>query len=348
MGEKFSDIFSDVDLNPKPFSSGSKPPDHNNSSGEQRKKDQTKEAETEFEDKYKPVDPHWLLDQVVLTESTRRQIDGALARILHRKTLFEDWGLSKIDPKGARAVLNFYGPPGTGKSMSAEAVAKHMNKMLIKVNYADLESKYVGDTPKNIMAAFESAKKHDAVIFFDEADSILGKRLTSVTQGADHGVNVSRSVMLLAMDQFEGIVVFATNLAQNFDSAFVRRIQTHVHFDLPDYDCRVRLAEYMLVKEMPITDNLTPASFAEISEGLSGGDFRTVVLNAAAVAVSRQGDAQRVSLDDIQGEIESVNKAKNVVAGQQVPKKVTEEETTIKDMQEELEDRKQYLVPTES
>ena len=143
---------------------------------------------------------------------------------------------------GSRAIiLNFYGKPGTGKSMTAEAVAKELGKKVYRINYADLESKYVGDTPKNIRSVFATAAKDKAVLIFDEADSFLGKRLSSVTQSADYGVNIARSVMLMELEKYDGVVVFTTNLLEHYDEAFKRRILLSDYFDLPDEAARTQI-----------------------------------------------------------------------------------------------------------
>ena len=284
------------------------------------------------------------LSQVILTPNTRAELDGALSRVRHQHTLFHEWGLKALDEKGARAVLNFYGPPGTGKSMCAEGIAHELGMPLLTVSYAELESKFVGETPKNIERAFQSAREQGAVIFFDEADSILGKRLSSVQQSADHAVNLARSVMLLAMDAFEGVVIFATNLAQNYDSAFVRRIQTHVRFELPDLERRALIAQGMLVPSLPCDPAVTPALLAELSDGLSGADLRTVVLNAAAVAVARQGEARRVARADLELAIEGVRRGQKDVANTPSGRRVLEsrEEVVPPDSLDE-QTRAEYL-----
>lgn len=125
--------------------------------------------------------------------------------------------------------------------MTAEAVAKVLNKKVYHINYSELESKYVGETPKNIRRAFECATRDDAVLIFDEADSFLGKRLSSVTQSADYGVNSTRSVLLMELEKFSGVVVFTTNLISNYDEAFKRRILLSVYFDMPDEKARLQI-----------------------------------------------------------------------------------------------------------
>lgn len=257
--------------------------------------------------------PSRSLDNLILSSTTRSRIETALNRIRYHDKLYEDWNLKKIDPHGRRVAINFFGPPGTGKTFCAEAIAHHLNKKIITVNYAEIESKYVGETPKNITAAFNKAQETDSVLFFDEADSILGKRLTSVTQSADHGVNVSRSVMLLQLDNFDGVVIFASNLPENYDGAFVRRILAHIEFELPDEECRVRLWKYLLPIEVPRADDLTPEWLAAQSEELSGGDILNVVKLAASQAVVRIDAQHRVFQTDILDAISQVRSGKERV-----------------------------------
>ncbi|HZZ85376.1 MAG TPA: ATP-binding protein [Anaeromyxobacteraceae bacterium] len=276
-------------------------------------------------EQFQPEAPRRRLEDLVVPAAVRSRIEAALAAIVHRRALYEEWGLDQVDPGGGKVAVNLWGPPGTGKSFCAEAIAAHLGKQLLKVNYAEIESKYVGDTPKNIKAAFARARETGAVLFFDEADSILGKRLTSVTQSADHGVNVSRSVMLLELDAFDGVVLFATNLAQNYDGAFVRRIRAHVEFELPDRDCRRRLWEFMLPESLPRAEDVDPEWLAGSSEALSGGDFVNVVVGAASRAVQREGEARRVTRADLELELENVRRAKRHVGAEPGAVRVVEE-----------------------
>lgn len=270
--------------------------------------------------------PERTLNDVVLPAVVRSRIDTALSRILYHETLYHGWNLKKLDPHGARTALNFYGPPGTGKTLCAEAIAHHLGKTMIRVSYAEIESKYVGETPKNITAAFKKAKDTDSVLFFDEADSILGKRLTQVTQAADHSVNLTRSVMLMQLDHFDGVVIFATNLQQNYDSAFVRRILAHIEFELPDRACRERLWEQLLPVEVPREPVIDAAWLASISDGLSGGDLRTVILAAAGRAVQRVDQQRYVTRSDFEEEAQAVRRAKaSVGAPAKTPITVEEE-----------------------
>ncbi len=250
------------------------------------------------------------LDDLIVPHDTRQQIETLLDKLRFEKVLFEDWNLQKVVPQGRRMALNLYGPPGTGKTFCAEAIANYLGRPILDVNYAELESKFVGETAKNIVAAFETARKTNAVLFFDEADTILSKRLTDIRQSADYGVNQARSVMLKELEAFEGVVLFATNLGKNYDGAFVRRILGHIHFALPDLHCRTRLWNLYLVNELPRAENVTPQTLAELSDGLSGGEMQNALLNAASTAVRRTGAERHVTLPDFETNIALVKRAK--------------------------------------
>ena len=262
---------------------------------------------------FTPEEPRRSLDEVILSSSVYSRLETTLNKIRYHHKLYEEWNLKKIDPDGQKIAINFFGPPGTGKTLSAEAVANHLGKKIIRVNYAEIESKYVGETPKNISAAFKKAQETDSLLFFDEADSILGKRLTSVTQSADHGVNISRSVMLLQLDAFEGVVIFASNLPENYDGAFVRRILAHIEFELPNEECRLRLWNTLLPVEVPKADDVELAWLTAQSERLSGGDILNVIKLAASQAVARSGDDCHINQKDICDAIEQVRKGKEKV-----------------------------------
>ena len=279
--------------------------------------------------------PRYGLDRVILPTHTKREIETVLAKVRHHQTLYEDWNLRSIDLTGGRTNINLYGPPGTGKTLCAEAIAHELDKLIIKVSYAEIESKYVGETPKNITAAFRTASKSDALIFFDEADSILGRRLSNVSQSADHGVNVSRSVMLLEMDSFSGVTVFASNFAENYDPAFTRRILAHVHIPLPDSPCREKLWLLHMPKEMPVDPRLDLERLVELSEGMSGADILNIVIQAASTAVRRTKPDKFVSLEDLEAAIRSVRDAKRVV-GAGIGRRTWAEEVELEDAPEDV------------
>jgi SpoVK/Ycf46/Vps4 family AAA+-type ATPase len=249
------------------------------------------------------------LADVVVPDSVMHHLEVAMNLVEHHQHLFEVWNLRKLDPHRLGTALNFYGPPGTGKSLCAEGLASRFDRPFIQVNYAEIESKYVGETPKNIVRLFEAARRHDAILVFEEADSILGSRLSDVRASADHSVNLSRSVMLTQLDRFAGLVVFTTNFPENYDPAFVRRILVNVRFELPDAPTRRRLWELLLPVQLPRSTDVDLATLAEETEGLSGGDISNVIIGAASTAVGRSPDARRVQMDDLRVEIGRIRNA---------------------------------------
>lgn len=258
--------------------------------------------------------PRRKLADLVVPEKTMAQVRGLLTKIRYHKVLYEDFGLAEVDPSGGRTAINLYGPPGTGKSFAVEAMAHELGMGIIRANYAEIESKFVGETPKNIKAAFAKASETNSLLFFDEADSVLGKRLSNVTQSTDHAVNVGRSVMLLELDRFTGVTVFATNLASNYDTAFTRRILGHIEMPLPDAEARLRLWRGHLPAKLPV--QLNDDDWERLvagSEGLAGGEILNAVLYAAAMAVEREGPDCTITADDLLDAVDVGLRAKAVI-----------------------------------
>ncbi|MCC5804674.1 ATP-binding protein [Rossellomorea vietnamensis] len=236
------------------------------------------------------ADPRYSLDEVFLPSHSKKQLFTALKIEKYNEKLRNEWGLSSVMKDGRALVLNFYGPPGTGKSMTAEAIAKQVGKKVIHINYSQLESKYVGETPKNIKKCFEEAMEKDAVLIFDEADSFLGKRLENVTQSADYGVNVTRSVMLMELERFTGIVIFTTNLISNYDQAFKRRIFANIEFTLPDSSGRERIWKSHVPDRLPLNKEVTLRWLAEKFDHVSGADIKDIVLYASVQCLERDDE----------------------------------------------------------
>jgi len=280
-----------------------------NQAGQSKDSDQALKLMERFESRA----PRYRMDDLILPEGVRQEIKTLKSRINNHALIYHEWGFQKIDPVGVSVAVNYYGPPGTGKTMCAEALAADLGQPILEVNYAEIESKYVGETPKNIVAAFAQAKKSKALLFFDEADSILGRRLTNVTQSADHGVNVSRSVMLKQLDSFDGIVVFATNLAKNFDGAFVRRILQHVYIPLPDEACRLELWKRMIGVNVPGWESIDVTLLAKESEGFSGGLIKNAVLLAMCEVASRDKKQQSLNQSDLIRSAQCVRRASQEV-----------------------------------
>lgn len=259
------------------------------------KKDSNEQLPTFF-----PIEPRYCFDQIILPDKLIGQIKEALNIIQYQDLIYNQWGFSEVDsiPK---SILNFYGPPGTGKTMCAHAIAKAINKKLLALNYAEIESKYVGEAPKNLQAAFDVAKNNDCILFFDEADSFLGKRISNVVQGADQALNSLRSQMLILLEEFKGIVIFATNLVTNFDTAFESRILKHLKFDLPNEDARISIIEKMIPSKLPIEKKLNDEelrSLSQIVDGLSGREIKNAILETLLTKADSKQQEQMFNYDD--------------------------------------------------
>lgn len=238
------------------------------------------------------VEPRRTFRDVVLPPATRRALDEALLQVQTRELIFDQWGLGERHPTGTALAFNFAGPSGTGKTICAEAIAHALGKRLLLVRYAELESMWIGETPKNVAAVFRMAEEEDAVLFFDEADAIAARRSTDVSHGSQREANTVVNVLLQELEKFDGVVIFATNLAVNFDPAFERRIRTHVLFEYPGVEERERIWFVQIhPQRTPLADDVDFRDLAERFE-VSGGDIRNAVLKAALAAAGEPGPHQ--------------------------------------------------------
>ena len=230
--------------------------------------------------------PRRTFHDVILPESTRRSLDQALAQVTSHDLIFNRWGLGQRHPTGLSLAFNFAGPSGTGKTICAEAIAHTLGRRLLVVRYAELESMWMGETPKNVAAVFRLARQEQAVLFFDEADAIATRRSTSVDHGFQRESNTVVNVLLQELERFNGVVIFATNLAANFDPAFERRIRTHVPFEMPGVDEREQIWRVQMHPTLtPLAEDVDFRRLAETYE-VSGGDIRNAVLKAALAAAT--------------------------------------------------------------
>ncbi len=228
-------------------------------------------------------------DDVILPAATRRALDQALTHVTSHDLIFNRWGLGERHPTGLALAFNFAGPPGTGKTICAEAIAHALGRRLLVVRYAEVESMWMGATPKNVSAVFRLAREENAVVLFDEADAIASRRSASLELGFLREANTVVNVLLKELETFDGVVVFATNLAANFDPAFERRIRTHVLFEMPGVDERDKIWRVQMHPTLtPLAGDVDFRALAETYE-VSGGDIRNAVLKAAMAAACEPG-----------------------------------------------------------
>jgi len=226
-------------------------------------------------------EPRHALDKLVLQQSVTADIETALRAIETREQLEAVWNLAEIAPQRGRCVLNFYGPPGTGKTRAALGIAWRLGKPLYQVDYSAIVSKYLGDTAKHIALAFRQAAEADAVLFFDEADSLLSRRVAT-GESCSTSINQNRNCLMQELDRFGGVVVMTTNLFGNYDEAILRRIARHIEFALPNVEMRERLFRAHLPNPGRVTADLRSAAIK--ARGFSGGDIMNACLNAMHAA----------------------------------------------------------------
>jgi SpoVK/Ycf46/Vps4 family AAA+-type ATPase len=261
------------------------------------------------------VVPARTLSEVVLPPQTRRTLDQALAEVRNHNLIFTRWGLGERHTSGRGLAFNFAGPPGTGKTICAEAIAHALGKKLLVVDYAEAESMWLGETPKNIVAAFRAASEQNAVLFFDEADAIATRRSIGAGSAPDRERNLTVNVLLRELETFNGIVIFATNLAANFDRGFERRIRTHVLFEIPGAEERARIWHLQI---HPTKTPLGPdVDFNQLAERYvaTGGDIKNAVIKAAAAAAAELGPdlGKEIGQGHFESAIQEVLAAKTVM-----------------------------------
>lgn len=260
-------------------------------------------ASTQQEDTSSPFiakEPLYTLDQMILPEELLTEMHSAINAVKYQKLIYEDWGFSEVDPV-PKCVLNFYGPPGTGKTMAAHALAASIGKKIMEANYGDIESKFVGDAPKNMKKVFERAKEEDCVLFFDEADSVMGKRMSNASNGAEQAINSLRSETLKHLEQYDGVVIMATNLITTFDPAFKSRILKSLKFELPNKEARIDMIKKKTPSKMPIDVPLTDIQFAEladIAEGMSGREIKNCFIDMAQRKANDCGESSVFDFSD--------------------------------------------------
>ncbi len=265
--------------------------------------------------------PLFTFEQLILPDHTQSDLLAAIGVIQMEKIVFVEWGLQEIEPF-PRTALNFHGPPGTGKTLAAHAIAHKLGRPILTASYAEIESKFHGDGPKNVKAIFHAAERDNAVLFIDEADSLLSKRLTNVTQASEQAINSMRSQLLICLEQFRGVVIFATNLVENYDKAFETRVR-HICFPMPDAKCRRELWRKHLPSSLPLSMDVSIDYLASYADDICGRDIKNAVIDAA-VRAARSAKGY-VELHDLLSAVAGIKAARVSAIG----RKPSDEETKV-------------------
>jgi ATP-dependent 26S proteasome regulatory subunit len=224
---------------------------------------------------------------LVLPEDSLDEVKEFIARVRHRRRVYDEWGFARKVAKGLGLSALFKGPPGTGKTMVAGIIAEELALDLYQIDLSRIVSKYVGETEKNLASLFDAAEAGHAILLFDEADSLFAKR-TEVKSSVDRYANLEVNYLLQRMEAFNGITILTTNLDASIDEAFRRRISFRVDFPMPDAEERVRLWQTMLPTEAAVEPGVDYERLAQRYE-MSGGYIRNAVLRAAFLAAEDGG-----------------------------------------------------------
>lgn len=234
--------------------------------------------------KITPV-PTW--DDIVLPVDTHAQLRELCQRVIQRRRVLSEWGFDKKLSLGKGVNALFAGSSGTGKTMAAEVIANELRLDLYKIDLSGVISKYIGETEKNLDRIFTAAEQANAILFFDEADALFGKR-SEVRDSHDRYANIEISYLLQKMEQYEGITILASNLRQNLDDAFVRRLAFTIHFQFPDEAQRQEIWEKVWPTQVPLAKDVDLLFLAQQFK-LSGGNIKNIALASAFLAAADGG-----------------------------------------------------------
>jgi len=241
----------------------------------------------------KKIEPHHTWEDLVLPADNAEQLKEVSGYIRHKGTVYTDWGFDKKLSLGKGLNILFSGPSGTGKTMAAGIIAGEVGLDLYKIDLSGIVSKYIGETEKNLKKIFKEAETSNAILFFDEADALFGKR-SEVKDSHDRYANIEINYLLQKMEEHEGIVILATNFKKNMDEAFLRRLHFTIEFPLPDEMYREKIWRNIFPEETPVEKSLDFKFLASFK--ITGGNIKNIALSAAFLAV---GDSHTITMEHI-------------------------------------------------
>lgn len=240
------------------------------------------------------IEPKYNWEDIVLPEDPRTQLREICNQAKYRYFVYQKWGFERKLSLGKGQNVLFSGPPGTGKTMAAEVIANELQLDLYKIDLSQVVSKYIGETEKNLNRIFNAAASSNAILFFDEADSLFGKR-TEVKEARDRYANIEVGYLLQKMEEYEGIAILTTNARSNIDDAFVRRLRFIVEFTLPNEKQRRQIWEKIWPDSTPRSADIDLNLLARKLE-ITGANIRNIALAAAFLAAA---DGEVVSMNHL-------------------------------------------------
>jgi hypothetical protein len=238
------------------------------------------QARPRMEDLAQRIDAGASWDDLVLSEMQFQTLQAVIAHVRQRVKVYERWGFASKGGRGLGISALFAGPSGTGKTTAAEVIAKELNLDLYRIDLSAVVSKYIGETEKNLRRVFDAAEGGGAILLFDEADALFGKR-SDVKDSHDRHANIEVSYLLQRMEAYRGLAILTTNLKGALDSAFLRRIRFVVQFSFPDTAQRAEIWRHIFPKETPL-EGVDVNKLAKLS--VAGGNIRNIAMNAAFLA----------------------------------------------------------------
>ncbi len=234
----------------------------------------------------KKITPHYRWDDLVLPADPRAQLREMSLFVEHRHHVYDTWGMGARLAMGKGLMALFAGNSGTGKTMAADVLAHQLGLDLYKIDLSGVVSKYIGETEKNLGTIFQEAETSNAILFFDEADALFGKR-SEVKDAHDRYANIETAYLLQKMEEYSGVVILATNLKMNLDEAFLRRLHFVIDFPMPEEDDRLRIWKSTIPAQLPLGDDVDLAFLAKQLK-IAGGNIRNIVLAAAFLAADER------------------------------------------------------------
>lgn len=230
------------------------------------------------------IDAKATWDELILPTKTTQLLKEISSQVKNRNTVYSQWGFRDKISRGLGISALFAGESGTGKTHAAEVIANELNLDLYRIDLSAVISKYIGETPKNVKKIFDAAEANGAILFFDEADALFGKR-SEVKDSRDRHANVEISYLLQRMESYCGLAVMATNFRKSLDHAFVRRLRFIVPFEFPSHDARAAIWTKVFPKETPLSECFDAQRLADLQ--LTGGSIHNIALNACFLAAQQ-------------------------------------------------------------
>jgi hypothetical protein len=238
------------------------------------------------------ISPSATWQDLVLPPSEQQILEEITAQVRHRAKVYDTWEFAGRSPNGLGITALFAGASGTGKTLAAEVLAQELRLDLYRIDLSQTVSKYIGDTEKNLRRMFDAAEMGGAILLFDEADALFGKR-SEVKDAHDRYANIEVSYLLQRMEAYRGLAILTTNLKQAIDTAFLRRLRFVVQFPFPDWAQRLEIWRRILPENLP-TQDLDFQKLAQLN--IAGGHIRNIALNAAFLAADADTPMQMVHL----------------------------------------------------